>query len=119
MPQGVRMRAESGIPQAAALPVGFEDLLPYLHWAIPTERGRHSARENASMEELQAFFAATQRRLADIVDYLRKRPPTGLSSCEQRLLDLGRSLMEVSVAVELYRQPTVINGFDRARITFG
>ena len=37
----------------------------------------------------------------------------------RRLLDMALSVVEVSIATELYRQPKAISGFDRARFEVG
>lgn len=110
------MAAETGItnPQAQ-LPSAFRDLEPFVNWALPTEKERMAARESGNIEELQVFYDAMLARLPAIIDHLKQFPADRLPPESQRLLEMSQSLIEISIAVELYRRPQVINGFDRAR----
>jgi hypothetical protein len=101
-------------PQAK-LPGPFRDLEPFADWALPTERERMAARESSRIEELQVFYSAMMGRLPAIVEYLKQFPLDRMPEDSQRLLEMALSLVEVSIAVELYRRPQVINGFDRSR----
>lgn len=97
------------------LPGAFQDLEPFIDWALPSEKERMAARESGTMEELQVFYDAMIERLPAIVEYLQQFPIDRMPEDAQRLLEMALSLVEVSIAVELYRQPQVINGFDRSR----
>jgi len=110
------MAVETGIgdPQAQ-LPSAFRDLEPFTNWALPTEQQRIAARESGNIEELQVFYDAMMPRLPAIIDHLKQFAPDRVPPESQRLLDMTLSLIEISIAVELYRRPQVINGFDRAR----
>ncbi len=110
------MAAETGIanPQAQ-LPGAFRDLEPFVNWALPTEQERMAARESGNIEELQVFYDAMIARLPAIIDHLKQFPADRVPAESQRLLDMTLALIEISIAVELYRRPQVINGFDRAR----
>jgi hypothetical protein len=101
-------------PQAK-LPGPFRDLEPFADWALPSEKERMAARESGTMEELQVFYDEMIARLPAIVEYLKQFPLDRMPEDAQRLLEMALSLVEVSIAVELYRQPQVINGFDRSR----
>ena len=53
-----------------ALPEAFEDLMPWLDWALETERARTDKRQEASMGEIRAFYDAVLLRLEAIIRYL-------------------------------------------------
>lgn len=97
------------------LPEPFRDLEPFAEWALPTEKERMEAREASTIEDLQVFYDAMAARLPAIVQYLKQFPLDKMPEPSQRLLNMALSLVEVSIAVELYRSPHVINGFDRSR----
>ena len=110
------MAAQEGIanPQAQ-LPGAFRDLEPFVDWALPTEKERMAAREAGNIEGMQVFYDAMLARLPAIVEHLKQFPLDRMPEDSQRLLNMTFFLIEVSIAVELYRRPQVINGFDRAR----
>jgi hypothetical protein len=97
------------------LPEAFEDLEPFTDWALATEVERMAARESSTMEELRAFYNVMLRRLPAVVEYLNRLPLDGLPEPAERLLNMALSLSEVSIAVERYGQPRVVNGRERAR----
>lgn len=110
------MRGAEGIAKSGgALPESFQDLEPFAHWALGAEVERMAARETSTIEELQVFYHAMMRRLPAIVEYLNRFPLDRMPAEAQRLLNMALSLNEVSIAVERYRQPRVINGRERAR----
>lgn len=77
------------------------------------------ARESSTREELQVFYDAMMPRMATIVEYLNRFPLDRMPGDAQRLLHMALSVIEVSIATELYRQPKAFNGFDRARVEVG
>ncbi|SRR5579875_237439 len=110
------MAGENSIAKASgALPEPFKDLEPFLHWALPSEPERMAARETSTIEELQVFYDAMLRRMPAIVEYLNRFPLDRMPVEAQRLLNMALALNEVSIAVERYRQPRVINGRERER----
>lgn len=98
-----------------SLPTAFADLALFAHWAKPSEYARMALRETSTLDELQAFYDAMIGRLPAIVDYLNGFSLGAMPEDARRLLDLALMLTEASFAVERYRQPTVINGGERAR----
>ncbi len=110
------MAVQNGIahPQSQ-LPGAFRDLEPFAGWALPTEKERLLARESGNLEELQVFYDAMMERLPAIIEHLKQIPADRIPEDSERLLQMALSLIEVAIAVELYRRPEVINGFDRAR----
>jgi hypothetical protein len=101
---------------SAVLPAPFVGLEPFAHWALATEWERFMARESSSREELQMFYDAMMPRMAAIVEFLNRFPLDRMPEDALRLLRMALSVVEVSIATELYRQPNAINGFDRARL---
>jgi pyruvate/2-oxoglutarate dehydrogenase complex dihydrolipoamide acyltransferase (E2) component len=98
------------------LPELFQDLEPFVSaWALATERERSGKRLSSSMEEIQAFYHALLPRMDSIIAYLNQFPLENMPADAQRLLYLSFSLAEVAPAVELFKQPSVVDGYDAAR----
>lgn len=101
---------------APCLPKGFESLEPFVDaWALPTEAARTARRHASPMTEINKFYAAMLERLDDALNTLDGVALEALSPEQKRLHYLTLSLCEVAPAVELYKQPAVIDGFDPAR----
>src|SRR5262249_50290487 len=97
------------------LPTTFQDLAPFLGWALAKEQERLQKRLASTMEEILAFYDAMLARMEAIIEYLQLSPPDHLSPEGQPLFHLSLSLIEVANAVELYKQPRLPNGFNPAR----
>ena len=67
------------------------------------------------MEEIQTFYDALLPRMEAVIDYLNQFPLETLPADAQRLMYLTLSLAEVAPAVELFKQPSVTDGYDAAR----
>jgi hypothetical protein len=67
------------------------------------------------MAELQAFYDAMLPRMEAVIAYLNQFPLDAMPADAQRLLSLTLSLAEVSTAVELFKQPSVADGYDASR----
>ena len=110
------MAGETSITKTGGtLPEPFKDLEPFIDWALPTEPERMAARETGTIEELQVFYDAMMGRMPAVVEYLNQFPLDRMPDDARRLLNMALSLNEVSIAVERYRQPRVINGRERER----
>jgi hypothetical protein len=102
----------------AMLPAEFAALEPFAaRWCLSTEAERYAERLARTMAEMQAFYDACFPRLRDAMAYLDRLslgdlPPEGLN-----LLHLTYSLIMVSLPVEVWRQPRVVDAgtayFDR------
>lgn len=100
----------------ALLPNGFGDLETFARdWALPTERERNLQRHRASIVEIKAFYEAMLERVDAVMAHLNGFPIDALPPAEQRLLDLALSLAEIAPAIEFYKQPAVIDGYDSRR----
>jgi hypothetical protein len=97
------------------LPDQFEDLEQFIDWALPTERERNNKRIASTMPAIEAFYDAMLPRARAIVAYLDKFPLDEMPVREIRLMNLLLSLAEVANAVEIFKQPTVIDGYDSRR----
>jgi hypothetical protein len=92
------------------LPPGFADLEPHAAtWCLATEPERWAQRLRSSMAELQAFYDAVFPRAQEAIAYCDRFPLDDLPPQAERLLQLLHSLLMVSYAVEVWKQPEVIH----------
>ena len=95
---------------APLLPAAFADLEPYAAtWCLATESERWDQRLRSSMNDLQAFYDAAFSRADDALAYCDRFSLEDLPDEAERLLQLVHSLILVSFAVEVWRQPEVIH----------
>lgn len=97
------------------LPEQFQDLEPYLAWALATERERSAKRQASTMAEIQTFYDAMLARMEDLLPFLDQFSPKNIPADVQRLFYLTLSLAEIAPAVENFGQPSVVNGYNIAR----
>jgi hypothetical protein len=94
----------------ALLPPEFADLEPWAAaWCLATEPERWARRLASSMEELQAFYDAFFPHAEQAIAFCDRFPLDGLPADAERLLQLLHSLLMVSYAVEVWKQPEVIH----------
>jgi hypothetical protein len=95
-----------------ALPERFVGLAPFAAagWCLETERDRYTKRLESPMSELQEFYDAAFPRFREIVDHLDEFPLDDLPVPERNLLYLLYSLIQISLAVDMWGQPRVIDG---------
>ena len=90
------------------LPAEFSDLEPFVEgWCLDSEPERYAKRLASSMDEIQAFYDAIFPRAEEAICYLEKFPLNDLPDDALRLLRLLYSLILVSFAVEIWRQPYI------------
>jgi hypothetical protein len=95
---------------ATLLPAEFADLEPYATtWCLATECERWEQRQRSSMDDLQAFYDAVFPRAEQAIAYCDQFPLDAMPAEAERLLHLVLSLLMVSFAVEVWRQPAVIH----------
>jgi len=93
------------------LPDEFADLEPWAStWCLATEPERWALRLQSSMEDLQAFYDAVFPRAEAAIAWCDRFPLDDMPKDSERLLQLLHSLLMVSYAVEVWKQPEVING---------
>lgn len=92
------------------LPPGFADLEPHAStWCLATEPERWAQRLRSSMEELRAFYDAAFPRAEEAIAWCDRFPLDRMPGDAERLLQLVHSLLLVSFAVEVWRQPEVLH----------
>jgi hypothetical protein len=97
----------------ALLPAAFADLEPFAAtWCLATESERYDRRMATSMDDMQAFYDAFFPRVNEAVDYCDTFPLDDLPDDARRLLELVHSLVMVSMAVEIWRQPRPVDSAD-------
>ena len=97
----------------ALLPQGFEDLAPFLDWALEPERTRTAKKVESSMEEIGAFYDAMMPRLEEIIAYLDGLPGGDERPAPaQRLYLMSLSLVEIANLVEIYKRREIIEACD-------
>jgi hypothetical protein len=96
--------------KGAVLPPEFADLEPHAAvWCLATEPERWGQRLRSSMAELRAFYDAAFPRAEAAIAYCDRFPLDDMPPDAERLLQLLHSLLMVSYAVEVWKQPEVIN----------
>lgn len=100
---------------AGLLPKDFETLEPVSEWSLRTETERIRHRQVSSFAEIARFRDAVLPELPHIFEYLNAKEFKTLSWRDENLLFLTLALAEIAPAVEFYRQPAVIEGFDALR----
>ena len=100
----------------ATLPDEFADLQPFVErWALATETGRNTQRHAVGMEAILAFKDAMLPRVDAVVQWLNEFPLNALPDAAKPLMYLLLSFAEIAPAVEFYKQPAVIDGYDPRR----
>jgi hypothetical protein len=98
-----------------ALPEPFEDLAPFVDWALETERARTEKKVGASMDEIRVFHGAVLPRLDAMIEHLEGFSDGDMPVPEHRLYLMALSLVEVASLVEHYGQREVIEACDPLR----
>jgi hypothetical protein len=95
----------------ALLPPPFAELEPWAPtWCLATEPERWAQRMRSSMPELQAFYDAFFPRAEAAISWCDRFPLGAMPADAERLLQLLHSLLMVSYAVEVWKQPEVVHG---------
>lgn len=90
----------------SALPAGFEPLEPFVaYWAVKGTQERRERRENASMDEIEAFYNAMLALAPQAIALFEGRSLADLEGAERTLMELLLALAHASMATELHRQP--------------
>jgi hypothetical protein len=92
------------------LPDAFADLERFATtWCLPTEQQRYDQRLKSTMPDLTELYEATFPRYADAMKYLDTFPLRELPEKETNLLHLLYSFISVSLAIDMWQQPSVID----------
>jgi hypothetical protein len=90
------------------LPPDFSDLERFVaDWCLDSEPERYAKRLASSMDEIQEFYDAIMPRTPAAIAYLEKFPLDELPPDAWRLLKLLYSLILISFAVEIWKQPYI------------
>jgi hypothetical protein len=90
------------------LPAEFSDLEPFAKdWCLDSEPERYAKRLGSTMDEIQEFYDAIMPRAEAAMQYLEKLPLADLPEDAWRLLKLLYSLIVMSFAVEIWKQPYI------------
>jgi hypothetical protein len=106
---------EMKMDEQPRLPDQFQDLEPFLSWALSTERERTAQRHARSVSELRAFYDAMLPRMPEILDFLNGFSPDRIPANVNRLFLMTLSLAEIAPAIENFGQPGVLDGYDFSR----
>jgi hypothetical protein len=92
------------------LPGEFADLERFAaKWCLSTEPARYAERLASTMTEMQAFYDEAFPRVGEAMAHLDKYSLHDLPDQELNLLHLVYSLVMVSLPVEVWNQPRVID----------
>lgn len=97
-----------------SLPPAFSELERFVaHWARETQTERLYQRLSTKMAKIQEFYDAITPRLREILDFVDQYPfGQPLPPEVERLFGLALSAAQIAPAVELFKQPAVVCGFD-------
>jgi hypothetical protein len=100
----------------AYLPAEFSEFECFAEkWCLATEAERYAQRLASSMAELEEFYDDFSPWIGEALAYCDKFPLDDLPDDARHLLELVYSIIMVSMCVEIWHQPRVIDGAD-ARI---
>jgi hypothetical protein len=95
------------------LPAEFAELESFAGtWCLPSETERFDRRFASSMAEMQDFYDAFFPRLEEAIEYCDKYALDDLPEDVANLLLLIYSLINVSMAIEIFHQPKTIDAAD-------
>ena len=90
------------------LPEQFSDLERFARlWSLDEEEDRYTRRLASSMDELREFYDAVTPRIGEATAYLDQLDIDDLPEQAKHLMRLLCSLITVSYAVDVFKQPKV------------
>ena len=107
--EATRAMAESVLPDE------FQDLAPWLDWALELEHARTEKREASSMAEIRAFLDAVLPRLEEMIRHLEGFRDGAMPAPQRRLYLISLSLVEVANLVECYNRREAVEACDPLR----
>ncbi len=91
-----------------SLPGGYDELECWVDdWVQPGRDERYAVRLSKSIGELTEFYDAIAARAEEALGYLDGRDLDDLSADDNRLLQLLYSMVLVSYAVNVFKQPHI------------
>ncbi len=102
--------------KAKQLPSEFADLQDLASdWALASEPERRAKRQAMEMTDITVYYQRMTARIEAILEYLNQYELAKLPDDARHLMNMTLSLAEVGPAVEVYKQPSVIDGFPADR----
>ena len=102
--------------QEMTVPAGFEALLPFAKWNLPTADQRTKARREASSEELRALYDGVLPHLEAVLDACDAFPLGELPESHHGIFNIALSIAEIAPHAEFYRgAPGVPYAFEEER----
>ncbi len=93
---------------ATALPAGFEELEPWVQtWVKPHRDDRYAVRLSQTIDEIAEFYDAIAGRAEEAMSFLDGHDVNNLDDDANRLLQLLYSMILVSYAVNVFKQPHI------------
>ena len=90
------------------LPAGFESLERFVDdWALPAREARYAMRLSKTIGELGEFYDAVAPLAERAISHLNQFDLDALPEAEHRLLLLLYSMILVSYAVNIFKQPRI------------
>lgn len=115
MEQKIFIVPSTRAPRPIELPSAFLHLQHFVGWSLATETERNIRRHQVTMDEITEFANAMLAEVDAIVEYLDAFTSDAMPADAQALMYMLLSLAEIGPAVEFYRQPAVIDGYDPRR----
>ncbi|WP_327753238.1 hypothetical protein VVT58_24045 (plasmid) [Sphingobium sp. SJ10-10] len=102
-----------------SLPAEFGELEPYVEkWNVEPLSRRQQARISSSLQDLRSFYDAMMSRGDEAIEYLNSVDLNDPPPEAKALLNMMRSLMEVSHSVELWDRVDQPGAYDFDRVKF-
>lgn len=97
-----------------SLPPTFAELERFVvHWVRETQTERLYQRLSTKMPKIREFYDAVTPRLKEMLTYLDQYPlGAALPPEAERLFGLSLAAAQIAPAVELFKQPAVVCGYD-------
>ena len=97
------------------LPERYQDLEPYLEWALPTMKERLERRLAVDYNQALAFYQSMFPRVEEVIQYLNRTKLSELPEEDIHLFHMLLSIVEISTSIEIYKQMTVPLGVPHER----
>jgi hypothetical protein len=92
----------------SVLPPGYEELERFVErWAKPTRQERYDVRLSTDIDDIGEFYDAIALRAEEAIEHLNGLDLSDLPDDANRLLQLLYSMVLVSYAVNVFRQPKI------------
>jgi hypothetical protein len=95
------------------LPDRFVELERFARaWCLATEAERYAKRRASTMDEMRELYDAAFPKIEEVLAYCDKFPLDDMPDDVRHLLELVYSTIMVAMCIEIWHQPSVVNGAD-------